>query len=505
MDYLPIFVRLAGEPVLVVGGGEVAARKIELLLSAGARVTVVAPELIAELAAKAAAGSLLHVAAEFSPDQLNGMRLVIAATDKHAVNAWVAHQAERRNLLVNVVDDRELSRFIVPAIVDRSPVVVAVGSSGDAPVLTRRLRESLETFIPQRLGALARFAGRLRATVKQRLADLGARRRFWENFFDGPLAADIVAGRLDADQLAAGSRFDAALVLAARQGKPQGEVALVGAGPGDPGLLTLRALRALQNADVVLYDRLVSTEVLQLARRDAERIYVGKAVGKAHVSQEGINALLVELARQGKRVCRLKGGDPFIFGRGGEELEALAAEGVRFEVVPGITAAAGCAAYAGIPLTHRDHAQVLTFVTGHCKGETDKVDWALLSRPAQTVVFYMGLGHLESIVTNLREHGVPAQRCAAVIEHGTQSSQRVVTGTLLELVQKVRDAGIQSPALLIVGEVTRLHETLRWFNAADAQGELPVSACVGDSYADGALAANAILVATKSTEGRLSA
>ena len=505
MVYFPIFVRLAGEPVLVVGGGEVAARKIELLLSAGAKVTVVAPELIEELAAKASAGCLVHVAAEFSPDHLNGMRLVIAATDKHAVNAWVAHQAERRNLLVNVVDDRELSRFIVPAIVDRSPVIVAVGSSGDAPVLTRRLRESLEVFIPQRLGALARFAGRLRATVKQRLADLGARRRFWENFFDGPVAADIVAGRLDADHVAAGSRFDAALVQAAQQAKPQGEVALVGAGPGDPGLLTLRALRALQNADVVLYDRLVSTEVLQLARRDAERIYVGKAVGKAHVSQDGINALLVDLARQGKRVCRLKGGDPFIFGRGGEELETLAAEGIRFEVVPGITAAAGCAAYAGIPLTHRDHAQVLTFVTGHCKGETDKVDWELLSRPAQTVVFYMGLGHLESIVASLREHGVPAQRFAAVIEQGTQSGQRVVTGTLLELAQKVRDAGIQSPALLIVGEVTRLHETLRWFNAANAQGELPGSVRVDDSRADGALAANSILVATKSTEGRLSA
>ena len=500
MDYFPIFVRLTGEPVLVIGGGEVAARKIDLLLSAGAKVTVVAPELIAELAGKAGSGSLTHIAAEFAPDHLDGMRLAIAATDKHSVNAWVARQAGRRNILVNVVDDRELSRFIVPAIVDRSPVVVAVGSSGEAPVLTRRLRESLESFIPQRLGALARFAGRLRSTVKSRLTDLSARRRFWENFFDGPLASDIVAGRLDADDVSIEPRFDAALLQAAQQGSAQGEVALVGAGPGDPGLLTLRALRALQNADVVLYDRLVSTEVLQLARRDAERIYVGKAAGKAHVSQENINELLVKLAREGKRVCRLKGGDPFIFGRGGEELEALAAEGIRFEVVPGITAAAGCAAYAGIPLTHRDHAQVLTLVTGHCKGETDKVDWELLARPAQTVVFYMGLGHLDNILARLCEHGVPAQRAAAVIEQGTHSNQRVVTGTLLDLVQKVRDAGIASPALLIVGEVTRLHETLRWFNAASGgAGELIGPASVANGPLEGRL------VAIKSTAGRLSA
>ncbi|HEY4367191.1 MAG TPA: siroheme synthase CysG [Steroidobacteraceae bacterium] len=498
MDYFPLFLRLMDQPVLVVGGGDVAARKIDLLLSAGARISVVAPELIAELADKASTGSLTHIAAEFAPDHLDGMRLVIAATDKHSINVWVARQAERRNILVNVVDDRELSRFIVPAIIDRSPVVVAVGSSGEAPVLTRRLRESLEAFIPQRLGALAGFAGRLRSTVKSRLAGLSARRRFWENFFDGPLASDIVAGRLDAHDPSTEARFDASLVQAVQQGARQGEVVLVGAGPGDPGLLTLNGLRALQNADVVLYDRLVSTEVLQLARRDAERIYVGKAAGKAHVSQDDINELLVKLAHEGKRVCRLKGGDPFIFGRGGEELEALAAAGIRFEVVPGITAAAGCAAYAGIPLTHRDHAQALTLVTGHCKGETDQLDWELLSRPAQTVVFYMGLGHLQNILARLSEHGVPAQRAAAVIEQGTHSNQRVVTGTLADLAEKVRDAGVASPALLIVGEVTRLHATLRWFNAANGG----VDAAAGGAV-DGPTGAQ--LVAIQSTAGRLSA
>jgi uroporphyrin-III C-methyltransferase/precorrin-2 dehydrogenase/sirohydrochlorin ferrochelatase len=461
MDYFPIFLRLANEPVLVVGGGAVAQRKVDLLLRSSAQVRVVAPELVPGLAERAAAGEITHLATEFRPEHLDGMRLAIAATDKHAINAWVARQAERRNVPVNVVDDRELSRFIVPAIVDRSPVVVAVGSSGDAPVLTRRLRERLESFLPQRLGTLAKLAGKLRPTIKAGIESPARRRKFWENFFDGTVAADVLAGRsVDVEAIASTLHTG---------GGDFGEVVLVGAGPGDPGLLTLRALRAMQNADVILHDRLVSAEILDLARRDAERIDVGKTAGGAHVSQEAINALLVQLAQQGKRVCRLKGGDPFIFGRGGEELEALAAAGVRFEVVPGVTAAAGCAAYAGIPLTHRDHAQSLVFVTGHTKDEAgDTVDWDHLARPAQTVVFYMGLGHLERSISQLRAHGAPESRGAAIIEQGTRAEQRVVTGTLADLAQKARQAGIQSPALLIVGEVTRLHETLQWFNAAAA-------------------------------------
>jgi uroporphyrin-III C-methyltransferase/precorrin-2 dehydrogenase/sirohydrochlorin ferrochelatase len=467
MDYFPIFLRLAGEPVLVVGGGEVAARKIDLLLRTSAKVRVVAPELVPGLAERVAAGEIVHLAAEFTPEHLDGVRLAIAATDIRAINAWVARQAERRNIPVNVVDDRELSRFIVPAIVDRSPVVVAVGSSGDAPVLTRRLRERLESFLPQRLGALARLAGKLRPTIKARVEDPARRRRFWENFFDGTLAADVLAGREDAADPALPGRIADCVAQIVRTTPNEGEVVLVGAGPGDPGLLTLRALRALQNADVILFDRLVSAEVLDLARRDAQRINVGKTAGSAQISQDEINALLVQLAQQGKRVCRLKGGDPFIFGRGGEELEALAAAGVRFEVVPGVTAAAGCAAYAGIPLTHRDHAQSLVFVTGHVKAEgDDAIDWGQLARPAQTVVFYMGLGSLEQILQRLREHGAPESRAAAVVEQGTRATQRVVTGTLSDLARKAHDEAVQSPALLIVGEVTRLHETLRWFNAA---------------------------------------
>ena len=469
MDYFPIFVRLANEPVLVVGGGEVAARKIDLLLRTRAKVTVVSPDLIESLGEKAAAGVITYVAGEFQPELLEGMRLAIAATDKQSVNAWVAHQCERRNIPVNVVDDRELSRFIMPAIVDRSPVVVAVGSSGDAPVLTRRLREKLESFLPQRLGDLARLAGKLRPTVKARLEHASTRRRFWENFFDGSIAADVLSGREDAAAPGVLDRIGSSLTRFAKQSKFAGEVALVGAGPGDPGLLTLRALRAMQNADVIVYDRLVSADVLDLARRDAERIYVGKAAGDHHVSQEDTNALLVKLAKEGKRVCRLKGGDPFIFGRGGEELEALAAGGIRFEVVPGVTAAAGCAAYAGIPLTHRDHAQALTFVTGHFKGESDNVDWAALARPGHTSVFYMGLNQLENIVARLREHGVPETRAAALIEHGTRPSQRVVTATIADLVQKAAEARVESPALLIVGEVTRLHEALHWFNTRSVE------------------------------------
>lgn len=468
MDYFPIFLRLAAQPVVVIGGGEIAARKALLLKRAGAQLTVVAPELCKSLAAAKQAGELRHLAEAFRPEHLQGARLAIAATDSHAVNAAVSREAEARGIPVNVVDDRELSRFIVPAIVDRSPVMVAVASSGDAPVLTRRLRERIEALLPEGIGKLAKLSGELRKNVKARLSNSDARRRFWESFFDGDIAADVLAGR---DQ-SARQAIDRALAGEPLNTKPQGEVALVGAGPGDPGLLTLRALRVMQNADVIVYDRLVSDEVLELARRDAERIYVGKAAGQDYVAQEDINQLLVDLAKQGKRVCRLKGGDPFVFGRGGEELEKLAEQGIRFEVVPGITAAAGCAAYAGIPLTHREHAQLLTFTTGHLKNEVSPaapIDWDMLARPGQTAVFYMGLAALPNILRQLQVHGMPADRAAAVIEEGTRSTQRVITGTVATLAEQVKTHKVQSPALLIVGEVTRLHETLRWFNTTAAQ------------------------------------
>ncbi|HTE41294.1 MAG TPA: siroheme synthase CysG [Steroidobacteraceae bacterium] len=471
MTYFPIFLRLEQQPVLVVGGGAVAARKIELLRKARAKVTVVAPELCDAVAALVTNECIVHRAEEFKPEHLDGMRLAIAATSRSAVNAWVAHQAEVRNIPINVVDDRELSRFIMPAIVDRSPVIVAVSSGGDAPVLTRRLREQLEAFLPTRLGRLAELAGSWRGKIKRRITDSTARRKFWERFFDGAAAADVLAGR---EEQALASIEHALRATNDEDQTWRGEVALVGAGPGDPGLLTLRALRVMQNADVVLYDRLVSPEVLALARRDAKLINVGKSAGCAPIPQEQINALLVEHARAGQRVVRLKGGDPFIFGRGGEELETLAKQGIRFEVVPGVTAAVGCAAYAGIPLTHRDHAQVLTFVTGHHKvdGADDAVDWAALAKPGHTVVFYMGMQTLDHIVARLQASGAPPALSAAIIEHGTQSSQRVVLGTLTDLQERVREAQIGSPALLIVGEVTRLHATLSWFNTTEGRDSL---------------------------------
>ncbi|MGC3982623.1 MAG: siroheme synthase CysG [Steroidobacteraceae bacterium] len=468
MDYFPIFLRITGQPVVVIGGGEVAARKALLLARAGAVITIIAPQLCPALQERLERRELQHVPEEFRPEHLEGARLVVAATDVQAVNAWVSRSAEARHIPVNVVDDRELSRFIMPAIVDRSPVIVAVGSSGDAPVLTRRLREKIEALLPESLGKLARLSGALRGKVKQQVSNADARRRFWERFFDGDIAADVLAGREQQAQQSIEQAIDDGLQQSDGRAQPLGEVALVGAGPGDPGLLTIRALRVMQNADVVVYDRLVSNEVMELVRRDAERIYVGKAAGKAYVEQEDINQLLVDLAKQGKRVCRLKGGDPFVFGRGGEELEKLAEHGIRFEVVPGISAAAGCAAYAGIPLTHRDYAQILSFTTGHAKNDESAntpVDWSTLARPGQTAVFYMGLAGLPRILEQLQSHGLPADRAAAVIEQGTRPGQRVVLGTVATLAQQVAQAEVKSPALLIVGEVTRLHERLQWFNA----------------------------------------
>jgi uroporphyrin-III C-methyltransferase / precorrin-2 dehydrogenase / sirohydrochlorin ferrochelatase len=476
MDYLPLFLRIKNQPVVVIGGGEVAARKTLLLTRAGAAVTLIAPTLCASLQARLAKREITHRAEAFRPEHLDGARLVVAATDSRETNAWVSRTAEERNIPVNVVDDRELSRFIMPAIVDRSPVMVAIGSSGDAPVLTRRLREKIEALLPASLGKLAKLSGEVRGKVKQRVGNADARRRFWERFFDGDIAADVLAGREGHAQQSIQQAIDTSLQQETGAA-PVGEVALVGAGPGDPGLLTLRALRVMQNADVVVYDRLVSDEVLDLVRRDAERIYVGKEACKAYVAQEDINQLLVDLAQQGKRVCRLKGGDPFVFGRGGEELEKLATHGIRFEVVPGISAAAGCAAYAGIPLTHRDYAQVLSFTTGHAKNDvasdngTAALDWSTLARAGQTVVFYMGLVGLSRIMTQLQLHGLPAKHPAAVIEHGTRPGQRVITGTLATLAEQVQHAAVRSPALLIVGEVTTLHERLKWFNTTAIQAQ----------------------------------
>ncbi|HDJ1438013.1 TPA: uroporphyrinogen-III C-methyltransferase [Serratia rubidaea] len=458
MDYLPIFADLKQRPVLVVGGGEVAARKVELLARAGAEIRIVAQSLSPELEQRRQSGGINWLGQAFAPHQLDEVFLVIAATDDAALNAQVYAEADKRRVLANVVDDQPRCSFIFPSIVDRSPLVVAVSSGGKAPVLARMLREKLEALLPASLGTMAQLAGGFRARVKQQLSSIGARRRFWEKSLNGRFAT--LAANEQPQQAQQQLEQDLA-AFAAGDEATQGEIALVGAGPGDVGLLTLRGLQVMQQADVVLYDHLVSDQILDLVRRDAERICVGKRAGAHLVIQEETNRLLVELAQQGKRVVRLKGGDPFIFGRGGEELQVAAAAGIPFQVVPGVTAAAGATAYAGIPLTHRDHAQSVTFITGHCRPDGDGLDWADLARARQTLAIYMGTMKAADISQRLIAHGREAQTPVAVISRGTRADQQVLTGTLQQLEQLAQQAPL--PALLVIGEVVELHHQIAWF------------------------------------------
>ncbi|HET9734436.1 MAG TPA: siroheme synthase CysG [Burkholderiales bacterium] len=460
MDFLPIFLDVRAQPCLVVGGGEAAARKCALLLRAGARVTVLAPELGATLRAELAAGRIVQRAAVFRDADLDGFAVAIAATSDDAVNRAVAAAAKARRIPVNVVDQPALCSFILPSIIERAPLTVAVSSGGASPVLARLLRARLESLIPAGYGRLAALAGAFRDRVKARFKPQ-ERRRFWERVLQGPIAELVFSGR-DAD---ARKALQAALEDT-RLAFSSGEVSLIGAGPGDPDLLTFRALRLMQQADVVVYDRLVSQPILDLVRLEAERIYAGKERAKHTLPQEDINHLLVRLAREGKRVVRLKGGDPFIFGRGGEEIDTLAAEGIPFQVVPGITAAAGCASYAGIPLTHRDFAQSVVFVTGHLKNGSMDLNWKALAQPRQTIVFYMGLVGVEVLCRELTEHGLPAATPAALVQAGTTPQQRVLTGTLESLPGLVRDSGVKAPTLIIIGEVVTLRERLKWFEPA---------------------------------------
>lgn len=458
MDYLPIFADLKQRPVLVVGGGDVAARKVDLLQRAGAEIRIVAQSLSPELEQQRQQGQLLWLGKTFDPQQLDDVFLAIAATDDNALNAAVFAEADKRRVLANVVDDQPRCSFIFPSIIDRSPLVVAVSSSGQAPVLARLLREKLEALLPASLGQMAQVAGRWRGQAKQRLASIGERRRFWEKAFGGRFATLVANGQTA--QAERQLEQDLQSFAAGDEGA-QGEIALVGAGPGDVGLLTLRGLQVMQQADVVLYDHLVSGEILDLVRRDAERICVGKRAGAHSVIQEETNRLLVELAQQGKRVVRLKGGDPFIFGRGGEELQVAAAAGIPFQVVPGVTAAAGETAYAGIPLTHRDHAQSVTFITGHCRPDGDGLDWADLARARQTLAIYMGTMKAADISQRLIAHGRAADTPVAVISRGTRADQQVQIGTLDQLEHLAQRAPL--PALLVIGEVVELHHQIAWF------------------------------------------
>jgi len=463
MDFLPIFVNLKGRHCTVVGGGEVAARKVSLLLQAGADVTVIAPELCATLNRAAQSKDITHLAKSFQKKQLVESVLIVAATNAREVNEEVAREAGKLNIPVNVVDTPDLCTFVMPSIIDRSPVMVAVSTGGASPVLGRLLRQKLESTIPASYGQLARLAKAFREKVKNKFNSGGDRRLFWEKVLEGPIAEMMIAGK----ETQATEALEKALESAGETMPGHGEVYLIGGGPGDPDLLTFKALRLMQQADVVVYDRLVSQEVLELVRRDAERIYAGKEKGEHTIPQEGINDLLVRLAKEGKRVCRLKGGDPFIFGRGGEEIETLMEEGVPFQVVPGITAASGCATYSGFPLTHRDYSQSVTFVTGHLRDGSIDLNWPALAQPKQTIVFYMGLHGVKTICEKLIANGLPVSTPAALIQQGTTRHHRTLIGNLETLPGIVESNEVKAPTLIVVGEVVKLHEKLDWFSPAD--------------------------------------
>ena len=454
MDYLPLFAELKQRPVLVIGGGEIAERKIKFLLRAQAQVQVVAETLSPALADLAARQALSWRATEFSDSLVDDVFLVIAATEDEALNQRVFAAANARYRLVNVVDNQALCSFVFPSIVDRSPLLVAISSSGKAPVLSRILREKIEALLPTNLGRLAESASYWRNHLKTRLTTTEARRRFWERVFTGRFASLMVAGNSAEAEKALQDELD-------KPERETGEIILVGAGPGDAGLLTLKGLQQIQQADVVVYDRLVSDDIMNLVRRDADRVFVGKRAGYHCVPQEEINQILLREAQKGKRVVRLKGGDPFIFGRGGEELETLCNAGIPFSVVPGITAASGCSAYSGIPLTHRDYAQSVRLITGHLK-TGGELDWENLAAEKQTLVFYMGLNQAATIQQKLIEHGMPGEMPVAIVENGTAVTQRVIDGTLTQLGELAQQ--MNSPSLIIIGRVVGLRDKLNWFS-----------------------------------------
>ena len=455
----PLFADLTGLPVLVVGGGSVAQRKAAALLDAGARVRVGAPRLNPALAQWAAAGRIEHLEGEFQPAWLDEVWLVIAATDDRAINAEVAARAGERRIFANVVDDPGLSRFQVPAVIDRAPLTIAISTAGAAPVLARRLREQLEAQLDHALGPLVALAQRHRPAIARSLPDLATRRRFYDWLHDGPVMALMRSAQPE--------QAEQALLQALRQPPPSrppvGSVVLVGAGPGAPGMLTLQALRALNQADVILHDQLVSPEILALARRDAERVDVGKRGGGPHTPQDHVHQLLLQHAQAGRRVVRLKGGDPFVFGRGGEEMEFLRQHGIAYEVVPGITAAVACAAYAGIPLTHRDHAQSVRLLTAHCKESLDSMDWAALAQDRQTLAIYMSVTRLDTLSAGLLLHGLRPDTPFALIENGTRPQQRVLRGVLQQLPALARQHAISAPAMLVIGAVAALADAHAWF------------------------------------------
>ena len=458
MQFLPIFLNVRAQNCLVVGGGDVAYRKAVLLDRAGARLRVVAPKVSEELEALVIGGAGELRIRAFKEGDLDGVFLAVAATDDEQVNCEVSVAAKNRGLPVNVVDKPSLCSFIVPSIVDRSPIVIAISSGGTSPILTRKLKEKIEVLVPAAYGRLALMLGAFRTRVKSVVTDFKTRTRFWESLLSGPMPGMVLSG--DEEQA---RRYVEHQLASSEQIEVRGEVYLVGAGPGDPDLLTLKALRIMHEADVVLYDRLVSPEILQRVRPDAEMIHVGKERANHSVPQEQINEMLVRLALEGKKVLRLKGGDPFIFGRGGEEIDRLAEANIPFQVIPGITAASGCACYAGIPLTHRDYSQSVRFVAGHLKDGSIDLDWNELAKEHQTVVFYMGLVGLDTICAELMKHGAPSTRPMALVQQGTTANQLVLKGTLETMPLIVKTTEVKAPTIIIVGEVVSLQDKYSWF------------------------------------------
>lgn len=459
MDFLPINLRLRDQPVVLVGAGVVAARKARFLLGAGAQLTVIAPEQDSQFKALAEEQSLTWHAREYVEGDLATAIMVIAATPDRQVNEAVHREATIRGIPVNVVDSPGLCSFIFPAIVDRSPLTVAISSSGASPVLARSVRSRIEAMLPAATADIARFAKLHRDRIRETGDSENDRRRIWEQIINGPIAQLILSNRWQAAEQALAELLDN------HQAPTVGEVYLIGAGPGDPELMTFKALRLLQRADIVLHDRLVNPDIVAMARRDADKLYVGKRRSEHSVPQERINELLVELALEGKQVARLKGGDPFVFGRGGEEIDLLAKENIPFQVVPGITAGNAAACYAGIPLTHRDYAQSVRFVTGHTKDGELHHRWEEFLSETETLVFYMGLVGLPIICKQLIAHGRAGDTPVALIERATSPQQRLLSGTLETIESLVASAKPQAPTLIIVGKVVLLADRLRWYGS----------------------------------------
>jgi uroporphyrin-III C-methyltransferase/precorrin-2 dehydrogenase/sirohydrochlorin ferrochelatase len=459
MNYLPIFIDIKQQPCLVIGGGDIALRKINLLLKANAAITCVSKECCDGIEKLVKDNKITRIEKAFEATDINTQVLIVSATDDSNLNAQVSALAKTANILVNVVDSPDLCSFVMPSIVDRSPIVIAISSAGKAPVLARLIRAKLESTIPHAYGKLADLAGNFRDQVKAKFNNIEDRRYFWEKTFSGIVAEKVFSGKVDE------AKADLQAQLDGSTDSGVGEVYLVGGGPGDPDLLTFKALRLMQQADVILYDRLVSDGVMELVRRDAELIYVGKERDNHAVPQGDINQLLVDLAKQGRRVCRLKGGDPFIFGRGGEEIETLAENNIPFQVVPGITAASGCSTYSGIPLTHRDYSQSCRFVTGHLKDGSMNLPWDELAVEQQTIVFYMALVGSKHLSEQLIAHGMRGDMPVALIEKGTTPEHQVYVTTLAGLPDLVENTTIHAPTLIIVGEVVKLREKLNWFDA----------------------------------------